>query len=87
MQRVDLHQITVATTATDDQLFAVDEAVEALTKESPPHAQIVKLRFYVGLSIPEVAAALETSESTVKRQWNFARLWLFRRLKTQGDGG
>lgn len=83
LQRVDLSQVTIATEASDDQLLAVDEALRALEGVTPQHAKIVQLRYYVGLSIPEIAAALVTSESTVKRQWNYARLWLFRRLNAR----
>ena len=47
-------------------------------------ASVVKLRYFVGMTVQETAAALELSPATVKREWQFARLWLFRELN--GDG-
>ena len=81
MERVDLSEVDVAATASDAQLLAVDEVLERFARESPERAQLVKLRYFVGLSIPDVAEALGISESTAKRQWNYARLWLFKELK------
>jgi len=84
-KRIDLQQIEIAETATDQQLLAVDEAMQRLAAESPERAELVKLRYYVGLSIPDAAEALGISESTAKRQWNYVRLWLFRELR-RADG-
>ncbi len=81
LQRIDLNEVDVAATANDDQLLAVDEVLERLAHESPEHAQLAKLRYYVGLSIPDAAKTLGVSESTAKRQWNYARLWLLKELK------
>ena len=83
LNRVELDEITVATLASDEQLVAVDEALMELERDLPQHAQIAKLRFYTGLSVRQVAETLETSESTVKRQWNYARLWLLRHLTSR----
>jgi RNA polymerase sigma factor (TIGR02999 family) len=85
LQRIDLQQIEVAQTATDDQLLAVDEALEKLAADSPQRAELVKLRYYVGMSIPAAAEALGISESTAKRQWNYVRLWLFKELKRAAE--
>lgn len=49
--------------------------------ECPERAELVKLRYFVGLSIPDAAEALGISESTAKRQWTYARAWLFWELK------
>lgn len=81
LQRVDLLEIDVATTATDEELLAVDEVMLHLAEVSPERAELVKLRYYVGMSIPDAANALGISESTAKRRWNYARLWLFKALK------
>ena len=81
LERVDVASIDVAATASDAELIAVDEAVRRLETESPERAQLVKLRFFVGLSIPDAAEALGISESTAKRQWNYARLWLMKALR------
>ena len=80
-ERIDLSQVDVAVAADDEALLAVDEALSRLAEESPERAELVKLRYFVGLSIPEAAATLGISESTAKRQWNYVRAWLFRELK------
>lgn len=69
--------------ATDDKLddyLAIDEAIESLRAEDPRLAEIVRLRFFGGLSVAETAALLEVSERTVKGEWAFARAWLARHL-------
>ncbi len=81
LERVDLQSIEIAETATDAQLLAINEVVERFAEESPERAELVKLRYFVGLSIPDAAEALGISESTAKRQWTYARAWLFRELK------
>ena len=70
--------------AVDDpeQIMALDEAVHRLEQEDPQAAQVVKLRFYGGLSVEETAEALGISDRTVKRDWQFARAWLFKALNT-----
>ncbi len=65
------------------EILAVHEVLGRLEEVDARAAAVVKLRFFVGMSVPETAAALETSPATVKRDWQFARLWLFREL--QGD--
>jgi RNA polymerase sigma factor (TIGR02999 family) len=63
-----------------DEILALDEAVHRLEKEEPTSAQVLKLRFFTGLSVAETATVLGISERTVKREWQFARAWLFRVL-------
>ncbi len=73
--------------ATEDKLgdyLALDEAIEALRAEDPRLAEIVRLRFFAGLSVAETAALLDVSERTVKGEWAFARAWLARRLASDG---
>lgn len=73
--------------ATDDRLgdyLALDEAIEALRAEDPRLAEIVRLRFFAGLSVAETAALLDVSERTVKGEWAFARAWLGRHLSVDG---
>ena len=62
------------------EILALDDAVSRLELEEPHLAAVVRLRFYAGLSVDETAEALGTSARTVKRDWTFARAWLFRRL-------
>lgn len=85
LKRVALQEIEIAATATDQQLLAVDEALQTLAAESPERAELVKLRYYVGMSIPDAAEALGISASTAKRQWNYIRVWLFKELKRMAE--
>jgi RNA polymerase sigma factor (TIGR02999 family) len=81
--RVELDGLTIATETNDETLLAVNEALELLAVEDSSAAEVVKLRFFVGLSNEEVGRALGISERTVKRQWSFARAWLYDHLRRQ----
>jgi DNA-directed RNA polymerase specialized sigma24 family protein len=61
--------------------LAIDNAIESLETESPECVQVVKLRFFAGLSIEETSAAMGISPSTAKRHWAFSRAWLFDALR------
>lgn len=61
-------------------LVALDDALNLLAEMDPRQAQIVELRYFVGLTVKETAAVMEISSPTVKREWRMARLWLFREL-------
>ncbi|MBK8477877.1 MAG: RNA polymerase subunit sigma [Opitutaceae bacterium] len=65
----------------DEHLLAVDEALGRLAAEDANRAELVKLRFFVGLTLLESAAVLGISESTAKRWWAFSRAWLLRELR------
>jgi len=79
--KLPLDVVDLAVTDNPEQILALDEAISRLEKEDADAARVVRLRFYAGLSIDEVAKALETSVSTVKREWSFARAFLFRALE------
>ena len=81
LQRVNLDHVDLASATEDDTLLRVDEALTKFAAEEPVKAQLVKLRYFVGLSIPEAAAAMGISESTAKRAWAYARAWLYDELK------
>jgi RNA polymerase sigma factor (TIGR02999 family) len=81
LQRVNLEHVDLASASDDDTLLRVDEALTKFAAEDPVKAQLVKLRYFVGLSIPEAAAAMGMSESTAKRAWAYARAWLYDELK------
>lgn len=83
LQRVPFDDLQVELPADDDLVLRVHEALDRLEAESPEKAQVVKLRFFVGLGNAEVAAILGASEKTVHRHWSFAKAWLARSL--QGD--
>ena len=76
-ERVPLEETGLISPAEDDQLLAVDEALERLAHEHPAQAQVVKLRYFGGMTNEEAAQALDLSVSTVKNYWAFARAWLF----------
>lgn len=79
--RVDLEDADIAAPASDEQLLAVHEALDKLAAEDPARAELVKLRFFVGLSAEEAAEVLGVSVPTVKRHWAYAKAWLYRRMK------
>ena len=62
------------------EVLALDEAISRLEQVEPRAAEVVKLRFFAGLTVEETAKALDLSERTVKREWQYARAWLFREL-------
>src|SRR2546421_679484 len=68
--------------AADDHL-ALDRVLQQLELEDPSKAQLVKLRYFAGLSIQEAAAALGISPATAKRHWVYARSWLYGKLQGQ----
>jgi len=75
-QRVNLEEIDAATTARDDEMLAVDEALEKLAAHDKTKAELVKLLYFVGMTIPEAASVLGISEPTAKRYWSYSRAWL-----------
>ena len=64
----------------DCELLGLDAALNDLTRIDPRQGQIVELRYFGGLSEDEVAEVLSVSRSTVTREWQTARAWLFRRM-------
>jgi RNA polymerase sigma factor (TIGR02999 family) len=81
LARVDLDRVDVAIHSDDDTLIRVDDALQELAREDSVKAELVKLRFFTGLSIAEAGQALGLSESTAKRYWAYARAWLYEELK------
>lgn len=79
----ELEESRIELAAPSEEIMAVHEALEALQREEPTAAQIVKLRYFVGLSIPEIAEALEMAPRTADRHWAFARAWLRRAIQGQ----
>jgi len=80
-ERVELWETRLAAPAEDDQLLAVNEALEKLELQYPVQAQVVKLRYFGGMTNEEVAQTLNLSITTVKVYWKFARAWLFDALR------
>jgi RNA polymerase sigma factor (TIGR02999 family) len=79
-QPIDLDRVDVASEADTETLIRVNEALEKLAILDPQAAQVVKLRFFVGLDYVEAAKTLGISERSAKRCWTFARVWLYREL-------
>lgn len=80
LKRADVDVNLVAGPSSDDELLALDTALEKLALEDPVKAQLIQLRFFAGLSNEEAAAALEISTATAKRYWRYARAWLHREI-------
>lgn len=78
-RRVDIDRVNIAADS-DDDLLDIDEALDRLAALDPTRAELVKLRFFAGLTMPEAAVALDISLATAERYWYFARTWLFAEL-------
>jgi RNA polymerase sigma factor (TIGR02999 family) len=79
-QRVDLDSGCLVSAAPSLDLVALDEALYRLAQTEPAKAELVKLRFFAGLTMPEAAAALAISLATAERYWTFAKSWLYAEL-------
>jgi RNA polymerase sigma factor (TIGR02999 family) len=79
-RRIDLDKIKTAVDTDAQDLLAVNEAVEQLAEENRVCANVVKMRFFVGLSVDETASLLGISSRTAKRYWVYARAWLYEAL-------
>ena len=84
-QRVDLEdcEITAPVVGDDQTLLALNEALEDLERIDPEKAQIVKLKFFIGVTDAEIAGQMGLSDRTVKRHWAYAKAWLFERINRQ----
>jgi RNA polymerase sigma factor (TIGR02999 family) len=80
---LDLQDFDIATPAPDDQLLAVDEALNQFALVDKEKAELVKLRYFVGMTIEEAAGVLRISEATAKRWWIYARAWLHAEVQRQ----
>ncbi len=85
--RVDLEEVQLAIETRPDILCAVNEAIDELSRIAPEKAELVKLRFFVGMTNQEAAKALDVSLVTAKRYWSYARAWLFQRLESKAIEG
>jgi RNA polymerase sigma factor (TIGR02999 family) len=82
-ERVELHETRIAAPDENDKLLLVHEALDDLAREDPIKAQVVKLRYFVGLKHQEIADVLGISEVTVRRHWAVARVRLFELIAPQ----
>ena len=82
--RVLLSVLDLAHTENSEEILALDEALCRLEQQEPEVGEVVRLRFFAGLSVDQTAESLEVSSRTVDRRWKFARAWLFRELHPDG---
>jgi RNA polymerase sigma factor (TIGR02999 family) len=82
-ERVDINEVEIAAGAGDERLLQIHEALDRLALEDPVKAEVVKMRFFVGMADREVAEVLGLSERTVERHWAYAKAWLFRSIQDQ----
>ena len=81
--RVDLENTDIAAAEPSTDILALDEALSKLAKEDSVKAELVKLRYFGGLTIEQAAGMLGISITTAKRHWTYARAWLFRELTSE----
>jgi len=77
----ELHESQIEATVSDEELLSVHDALEQLALEDPSAAELVKLRYFVGYTIPEISKILDISPRSADRQWAYARAWLKRAIK------
>jgi RNA polymerase sigma factor (TIGR02999 family) len=83
LQRVNLDDVELATTTDDETLLRLDAALAELEVEDPEKTRLIKLRYFVGLTIPDAARALGISPATAKRHWAYGRAWLYCQLTSK----
>ncbi len=82
-ERVELEETDIAAPAPEDKLLHIDALVDDLELENPLEGQVVKLHYFVGLKLSEIAQVLQVSEVTVRRRHAFAKAWLYERIRQQ----
>jgi RNA polymerase sigma factor (TIGR02999 family) len=80
---VDIDRLAAVDNASDDEVLALDDALQRLELQNKLCADLVKLRFFTGLTMQEAADALRISARTAHRYWSFARAWLFDALRSE----
>jgi RNA polymerase sigma factor (sigma-70 family) len=80
---MELDHLPITGGAPDEELLAVHEALDALTAHDTRKAELVKLHYFVGLTLEEAGAVLGLSKRTAKRDWAYARAWLYREIERE----
>ena len=80
LERVVVEEFELVSPISHQQLLDVNEALDRFAQQHPVQAEVVKLRFFVGMTNEEIAQLLTITESTVKNYWNFSRAWLFQQM-------
>jgi RNA polymerase sigma factor (TIGR02999 family) len=86
LARFDINDMPIAAPGKDDELMAVSEALEELAAHDQRKAELVKLRYFVGLNTQEAAEVLGISVPTADRWWSFSRAWLFEEIERERNG-
>jgi RNA polymerase sigma factor (TIGR02999 family) len=81
-ERVELNEAVLVMAAPEDELLAVHEALDKLARVDPAAAELVKLRYFVGMNMEEAALALGMAKRTAENLWAYARAWLHREIKS-----
>jgi len=79
-QKIDLEDAEIAIEECSEDLIALDEALAKLARTDKVKADLVKLRYFAGLTLEQAAGILELSQTTAKRHWTYARAWLYRQI-------
>lgn len=79
-KRVDFQDSLYPSSEHDAEMIAVNDLLDDLTRQDPVSAEVVKLRYFAGFTLEEIAELLQISTSTAKRRWNFARAWIYCRI-------
>ncbi len=82
---MDLAVVEMAAPGDDSEFLAVNDALDRLAAQNRVEAELVKLRYFVGMTLEEAAEALGISARTADNYWAHARAWLFREIKAQAD--
>ena len=85
MERIDLDSGCAVSESPQFDLIALDEALTKLSAVEPKKAELVTLRFFAGLTMPQAAEMLGVSLATTERYWTFAKSWLFAELSAASD--
>ena len=80
----ELDEAAIVLTAPPDELLAVHEALDKLAAEDPQSAELVKLRYFIGMTMDEAAAAMNLSKRTAEGIWTYAKAWLGRQIRDLG---
>ena len=86
-ERLDIDEVEIAAPMKDDELLAVNEALERFSQHAPQKAELVKLRYFAGFGLKEAGQVLGISEPTAVRWWAYSKTWLYQAIQeTRGPG-
>jgi RNA polymerase sigma factor (TIGR02999 family) len=87
LERVNVEDVEIAAPVGEDELFDVHESLDRFAEHHPQKAELVKLRYFAGLTMAEAAEVLGISKPTAERHWAFAKVWLFREISRRKQSG